>query len=52
MTLTEIHQDSYTFFAMQESFTKTNFGEKKTGDTFNIERCLQVQDRLDGHFVT
>jgi len=52
MTITDIHKHSYSFFAMEESFTKTNFGNKAVWDSFNIERCLQVNDRLDGHFVT
>jgi len=52
MTITELHQDGYSFFAMQESFDKTNYWTKKVGDRFNIERCMQVSDRLDGHFVT
>jgi len=52
MTVTEIFTNSYAFFAMEESFLKTNFGKKKIGDVFNIERCLRVSDRLDGHIVT
>lgn len=52
MTITELHQGWYSFFAMQESFAKTNFWTKKNWDSFNIERCMKVSDRLDGHFVT
>jgi riboflavin synthase len=52
MTLTEITPDSYTFFAMEESFSRTNFGSKKVGDRFNIERCIRADTRIDGHFVT
>jgi riboflavin synthase len=52
MTITELHKDGYSFFAMEESFDKTNFGWKRVWDIFNIERCMQVNDRLDGHFVT
>lgn len=53
MTVESIdHQNNaYTFFAMEESLAKTNFSQKNTGDYFNVERCLQVGARLDGHFV-
>ena len=52
MTLTDISPDSYTFFAMVESLSRTNLGSKKTGDQFNIERCIRAETRIDGHFVT
>lgn len=52
MTLTDITPESYTFFAMEETMKRTNFETKKIGDTFNIERCMKVDGRLDGHFVT
>ena len=52
MSITELHNDGWTFFAMAESFAKTHYGSKKVGDTFNIELCMQAADRLDGHFVT
>lgn len=52
MTIEKFDDDSYTFFAMEESLKKTNFWSKKEGDFFNVERCLKVWDRIDGHFVT
>jgi riboflavin synthase len=52
MTLTQISPDSYTFFAMIESLSRTNLGNKKAGDQFNIERCIRAETRIDGHFVT
>ena len=52
MTVTGITDETYTFFAMEESLKKTNFWRKRVGDLFNVERCLQIGDRLDGHFVT
>lgn len=52
MTITRISPDSYTFFAMIESLSRTNLGSKKTGDQFNIERCIRAETRIDGHFVT
>ena len=52
MTLTTITPEYYEFFAMEETLRVTNFGKKNTGDNFNVERCIQIGDRLDGHFVT
>jgi len=52
MTIESLQDDSYTFFMMEESLNKTNFWNKKIGDSFNIERCIQVWDRIDGHFVS
>lgn len=52
MTIESFKDDSYTFFVMEESLKKTNFSQKNIGDSFNVERCLQVGDRIDGHFVS
>lgn len=52
MTVTHIGEDSYTFFAVEESLIRTNFWKKEVWDRFNIERCLRYGDRVDGHFVT
>lgn len=52
MTIEKWDEKSYSFFAMEESFKKTNFWKKKIWDFFNVERCLKVGDRIDGHFVS
>ncbi len=52
MTLTSITDTYYEFFSMQESLHVTSLSEKKIWDTFNVERCLRVGDRIDGHFVS
>lgn len=52
MTLESIAEGSYSFFAMEESLKKTNFWEKKVGDSFNVERSMKIWERIDGHFVT
>ncbi len=52
MTVEEWNSDSYTFFAMEETFKKTNFRTKQVWDFFNVERCLKIWERLDGHFVS
>ncbi|MFA6090265.1 MAG: riboflavin synthase [Candidatus Gracilibacteria bacterium] len=52
MTITDADAEKYSFFAMEESLKITNFGTKKIGDFFNVERSLKMGDRIDGHFVT
>lgn len=52
MTLESISDDTYSFFVMEESLKKTNFSKKKIWDFFNIERCMKMNDRIDGHFVS
>lgn len=42
---------SYRVTAVDETLQRTNLGELKPGDPVNLERCLRVGDRLDGHMV-
>jgi riboflavin synthase len=51
LTVEAITGDSYQVTAIAETLLKTNLGDWKTGDTINLERCLQLSGRLDGHFV-
>jgi riboflavin synthase len=37
--------------AIRETLKKTTLGEWKTGDLVNLERCLPMNGRLDGHIV-
>ena len=52
MTITKSQSDYYEFFSMQESLRVTNFWKKEVGDSFNVERCLRIGDRIDWHFVS
>jgi len=52
MTITSFSKETYSFFAMQESLSKTNFWQKKAWETFNVEQCIRYGDRVDWHFVT
>lgn len=52
MTVTAFDKDTYSFFAMEESLNKTTLWHKAIGEQFNVERCLQLWDRVDGHFVS
>jgi riboflavin synthase len=37
--------------AISETLSKTNLGQLQVGSVLNLERCLVVGARLDGHFV-
>jgi riboflavin synthase len=51
LTVVEIKDDNYTVTAIDETLKKTNLGLLSPGDKINLERCLKVGDRLDGHIV-
>ena len=49
VTLVDGHQHEVT--AIAETMHKTNLGSFKIGDSLNLERCMQMNGRLDGHIV-
>lgn len=51
LTIEEIKGSRHRVTAIAETMAKTSMGEWKAGSTVNLERCLKVNDRLDGHFV-
>jgi riboflavin synthase len=51
LTVVNLNDNTYTVTAIKETLDKTNLGKLKSGDRVNLERCLKVGDRLDGHFV-
>ena len=51
LTVVGIQNDTYTVTAIDETIKKTNIGLLNKGDVINLERCLKVGDRLDGHIV-
>ncbi len=51
LTVVDIKNDCYTVTAIDETIQKTNIGLLNIGDKLNLERCLKVGDRLDGHIV-
>jgi riboflavin synthase len=51
LTVVEIKEDQYCVTAIDETLKKTNLGHLKTGDKVNLERCMKLGDRLDGHIV-
>ena len=51
LTVVNILDNFYTVTAIKETLDKSNLGNLKLGDKINLERCLKVGDRIDGHFV-
>ena len=49
VTLVDGYQHEVT--AIAETMQKTNLGSFKIGDSLNLERCMQMNGRLDGHIV-
>lgn len=52
LTLVSLQGTQLTFQAGAESLSRTNLGELSVGSRVNLERSLQVGDRLGGHFVS
>ncbi len=51
LTVTELNADNYGVCVVDETIKKTNIGLLKEGGAINLERCLLIGERLDGHFV-
>ena len=51
LTVVEINADEYVVTAIQETLNKTNLSNWTTGTKVNLERCMVMNGRLDGHIV-
>lgn len=51
LTVTEILETSYLVTAIEETLLKSNLSDLNVGDPVNLERCMRLGDRLDGHIV-
>src|SRR6218665_1110527 len=51
LTVIDLKSDEYTVTAIDETLKKTNLGLLSKGDEVNLERCMKLGDRLDGHIV-
>jgi riboflavin synthase len=51
LTVEEVSGSSHRVTAIDETLKKTNLASWQPGNRVNLERCLQINDRLDGHFV-
>ena len=51
LTVVDIDGDKYMVTAIKETLDKSNLGLLKVGSKVNMERCMKLGDRLDGHMV-
>jgi len=51
LTVIALADGKHTVTAIKETLNKTSLGHLKTGDLVNLERCMQMNARLDGHIV-
>ena len=51
LTVEKINEDSYEVVAVKETIDKTNLSEWLVGEKVNLERCMKINARLDGHIV-
>ncbi len=51
LTVDEIREDRYRVTAIDETLQKSNLGQVKVGHLINLERCMKMGGRLDGHIV-
>lgn len=51
LTVEEILDGMHRVTAIEETLIKTNAGQWQAGSIVNLERCMQLNGRLDGHIV-
>ena len=51
LTVEEIKESMHRVTAIAETLAKTNLEHWKPGTVVNLERCMQMNGRLDGHIV-
>src|SRR5690606_11253390 len=51
LTVVKCDENSHTVTAIYETLQKTNLGNLDVGSLVNLERCMQMNGRLDGHIV-
>jgi len=51
LTVVAIADGTYTVTAIEETLRRSNLGLLSEGDCVNVERCMVMNGRLDGHIV-
>lgn len=51
LTVVKLDENSHTVTAIDETLQKSNLGQLTQGAKVNLERCMQMNGRLDGHIV-
>ncbi len=51
LTVVAIENGTYTVTAIEETLRRSNLGDLHEGSLVNVERCMRMNGRLDGHIV-
>ena len=51
LTVVKNNNNQHMVTAIDETILKTNLGKLELGSRMNLERCLKISDRIDGHMV-
>lgn len=51
LTVVEVSGNTHRVTAVEETLLRTNLGKLAVGHSVNLERCLPMNGRLDGHIV-
>lgn len=51
LTVIAVSESTHTVTAIEETLNKSNFRSMRIGDLVNLERCMVIGGRLDGHIV-
>lgn len=51
LTVVALGENTHTVTAIEETLIKTNLGNLHPNAKVNLERCMQMNGRLDGHIV-
>lgn len=51
LTVEKVDENSHMVTAIDETLTKTNLSKYEVGNILNLERCMQMNGRIDGHLV-
>lgn len=51
MTVVALDDNKHTVTAIHETLVKSNLKSLQVGNLVNLERCMQMNGRLDGHIV-
>jgi riboflavin synthase len=51
LTVEEITENIHRVTAIEETLVKSNFNDLRVNDEVNLERCMLMNGRIDGHIV-
>lgn len=51
LTVESLNEKTFEVVAVKETLMKTNLANLAVGSIINLERCMQMNGRLDGHIV-